>query len=240
LEKGSFVLMLNVRRLSCVWTLLLCLLAILAAPTAKAQESQNPALDRQLDRIDLSVSGVGTFNSNSSGTAIVDAVPTTVDLHPGNTLGVLVNLRYIKSPLLGFELNYGYARYTDTFTPFGILPPPGQPALSAGVQQNTSEYTAGYIAHLHPLLGVKPFASVGLGTLAFRPTPRGGEGLIKQARAAYYYSVGAEQTVFSPHFGIRVQVRQVFFKAPDFGQNYLTIQQHTSTFEPGVGFFLHF
>jgi hypothetical protein len=232
--------MLNVRRSSCVWTLLLCSLATLAATTAKAQESQHPTLDRQLDRVDLAISGVGLLNRSSSGTAIVEAVPTTVTLSQSNTVGVLVTLRYTKSPFLGFEFNYGHARYDDNFSPFGILPLPGQPALSAGVQQNTSEYTAGYVAHIRPVFGVKPFASVGLGTLAFRPTPGGGEGLINQARAAYYYSVGAEQTVLSPHFGIRVQVRQVFFKAPDFEQNYLTIQQRTSTFEPGVGFFVHF
>jgi hypothetical protein len=232
--------MLNVRRSSCVWTLLLCLLASLAATTAKAQESQHPTLDRQLSRVDLAVSGVGTLNSSSSGTATVEAVPTTVTLKPSNTVGILLTLRYTKSPFLGFEFNYDHARYDDTFTPFGILPPAGQPAVGAGVQQNASEYTVGYVAHIRPVFGVKPFASVGLGTLVFRPTPGGGEGLINQARAAYYYSVGAEQSVFSPHFGIRVQVRQVFFKAPDFEQNYLTIQQRTSTFEPGIGFFLHF
>jgi hypothetical protein len=232
--------MLNVRRSSCVWTLLLCSLAFLAATTAKAQESQHPTLDRQLGRVDLAVSGVGQLNSSSSGTATVEAVPTTVTLNPSNTVGILLTLRYTKSPFLGFEFNYGHARYNDTFTPFGIRPPAGQPAVGAGVQQNASEYTAGYVAHLRPVFGVKPFASVGLGTLVFRPTSGGGEGLINQARAAYYYSVGAEQSVLSPHFGIRVQVRQVFFKAPDFEQNYLTIQQRTSTFEPGIGFFLHF
>jgi hypothetical protein len=233
--------MLNVRRSSCVWTLLLCSLASLAATAAKAQEeSQHPTLDRQLGRVDLAVSGVGQLNSASSGTATVEAVPTTVTLAPSNTVGVLVTLRYTKSPFLGLEFNYGHARYDDTFTPFGILPSPGQPAVGAGVQQNTSEYTVGYVAHIRPVFGVKPFASAGLGTLAFRPTPGGGEGLINQARAAYYYSVGAEQSVFSPHFGIRVQVRQLFFKAPDFETNYLTIQQRTSTFEPGIGFFLHF
>jgi len=231
--------MLNVRRSSCVWTLLLCSLATLAATTAKAQESQHPALDRQFDRVDLAVSGVGQLNSTSSGTAIVEAIPTTVTLSPSNTVGVLVTLRYTKSPFLGFEFNYGHARYDDTFSPFGNQPTPTAPSV-AGVQQDTSEYTVGYVAHIRPVFGIKPFASVGLGTLAFRPTPLGGEGLIKQARAAYYYSVGAEQSVFSPHFGIRVQIRQVFFKAPDFETNYLTIQQHTSTFEPGIGFYLHF
>jgi hypothetical protein len=46
--------------------------------------------------------------------------------------------------------------------------------------------------------------------------------------------------VLSEHFGLRAQIRQTFFKAPDFGQNYLTINQRTSTFEPGIGFFIKF
>jgi hypothetical protein len=228
--------MLNVPRPSCVRTLLLCLLATLAAPTIKAQdsqESQHPGLDKQLSRVDFAVSGVGNFNKDSSGTAIVETVPTTVNLSTGNTVGALLTLRYVKSPFIGAEFNYGYARYTDTFTPFGTQP-------FGGVQQNASEYTFGYVAHARPFFGVVPFASAGLGTIVFRPTPGGGEGLTNQARAAYYYSVGVEQTVLSPHFGIRAQVRQVFFKAPDFETNYLTIQQRTSTFEPGIGFFLRF
>jgi hypothetical protein len=28
--------------------------------------------------------------------------------------------------------------------------------------------------------------------------------------------------------------------APDFGQNYLTINHRTSTYEPGIGFFFRF
>jgi hypothetical protein len=231
--------MLNVPRPSSVRTLLFCLLATLAAPTIKAQESQHPGLDRQLSRVDFAISGVGEFNKDSSGTAIVEAVPTTVHLSPGNTLGALLTLRYIKSPFIGAEFNYGYARYTQTFTPFGTQPVNGVTSVG-GVQQNASEYSVGYVAHLRPFFGVTPFASGGLGTIVFRPTPGGGEGLTNQARATYYYSVGAEQTVLSPHFGIRVQFRQVFFKAPDFETNYLTIQKHTSTIEPGIGFFLRF
>jgi hypothetical protein len=214
---------------------LFCLLLTAVGSTVKAQTTQPPtALDRQLSRIDLGVSGVGVFNQSSTGTAIVNAKPTTVNLSPGNTAGALVNLRYIVSPFVGFELNYGYARYTDTFTPFGSQP-------SGGVQQNASEYTLGYVAHTRKqYFGVNPFASAGAGTIVFRPTPGGGLALPEQARAAYYFAVGAETTVLSPHFGIRAQYRQVFFKAPDFETNYLTIQQHTTTYEPGVGFFLRF
>jgi hypothetical protein len=231
--------MLNVPRPSSVRILLLCLLATLAAPAVKAQESStHPTLDRQLSRIDFAVSGVGIFNKDSNGTAIVEAVPTNVNLSPGNTLGALITIRYTKSAFVGAELNYGYARYTDTFTPFGAQPVNGVPSFG-GVQQNASEYTVGYVAHPKPVFGINPFASGGLGTIVFRPTPGGGEGLINQARAEYYYAVGAEKGI-TPHFGIRVQFREIFFKAPDFATNYLTIQQRTSTIEPGVGFYLHF
>ena len=227
--------MLNVSRPSWVRSVLFCLLVTVAGSTAKAQTaSENPALDRQLSRIDLGVTAAGIFNKDSNGTAIVNARPTAVNLSPGQTAGAVVTLRYVVSPLLGFEGNYGYARYTDTFTPFGTQ-------ATVGVQQNASEYTLGYVAHTRKqYFGLTPFASAGLGTIAFRPTPGGGEGLPKQARAAYYFSIGAETTVLSPHFGIRAQYRQVFFKAPDFETNYLTIQQHTTTYEPGFGFFLRF
>ena len=227
--------MLNLPRPLCVRRVLFCLLLTMAGSTAKAQTSQNPGLDRQLSRIDLGVTALGIFNQASNGTAVVNGVPNTrVNLSPGNTAGAMVTLRYIVSPFVGFEGNYSYARYTDTFTPFGAL-------QSAGVQQNASEYSLGYVVHTRKQhFGVSPFASAGLGSTVFRPTPGGGEALPEQARASYYFSVGAETTVLSPHFGIRGQYRQTFFKAPDFETNYLTIQRHTTTYEPGFGFFLRF
>ena len=46
--------------------------------------------------------------------------------------------------------------------------------------------------------------------------------------------------LYEGHVGLRAQVRQAFFLAPDFGQNYLTIKQRTSSFEPAIGIYLHF
>lgn len=225
--------MLNVSRPSCVWSLLLCLLAALAGSAAQGQtESTIPTpLQHQLDRVDLAVSGVGIFNRPSSGPIIRNNQPngpTSLSISPGNTLGALVTLRYVVKPLVGFEFNYNYSRYTQTFSTIG------------GVQNNAKEYTFGYVAHTPQLFGVNPFVSVGAGTTTFRPTPTGGQGYLEQARATYYYSVGAETTFGSPHFGLRAQFREAFFLAPDYGTNYLTIKQHTTTFEPGIGFFLRF
>ena len=228
--------MLNVSRLLCARSVFFCLLLAAAGSTAEAQTtSTNPALDRQLSRIDLGIVGVGVFNKNSDGVATVNGrANTPVTLNPSNTAGAVVSLRYTVSPLVGFEFNYSYARYTDLFTPFGSQP-------NGGVQQNASEYTFGYVVHSKKqYFGLTPFASGGAGTTVFRPTPGGGLALPEQARATYFASVGVETTVLSPHFGVRAQYRQLFFKAPDFETNYLRIEQHTSSYEPGLGFFLRF
>lgn len=227
--------MLNVSRLSCVWSVLFCLLATLAGPAAQAQSS---GLSKQLSRLEVGVSGVGVYNGTGSGVVQINAQPTTVNLRTSNTLGALVTVRYTKSAWVGFEGNYGYARYTENFTPFGA--PPALSSQTGGVQTNANEYTLGYVVHPPVKFPFQPFVAVGAGTTAFRPTPFGGQSLQEQARATYYYSVGVEKMLSSSHFGLRAQFRQLFFLAPDFQQNYLTIKHRTSTFEPGVGFFIRF
>jgi outer membrane protein W len=227
-------LILNVSRPSCVRSVLFCLLLTLAASTAKAQATQpSSGLDRQLQRLDIGVVASAIINKDSNGTAPINAVPTEINLHPGNTVGPLVTIRYTVSPYVGFEFNYSYARYTQTFTPFGATP-------TGGVQQNASEYTFGYVVHpKRQFHGVSPFIGGGAGTTDFRPTPNGGEGLLPQARATYYYNVGGDY-MLNKHFGARAEFRETFFKAPDFETNYLTIQKQTTEFQPGFGFFFRF
>lgn len=216
--------MLKVLQHSQRWTLLFCLSSSLFAFTARAQVT---ATQRQLQRLDLSVNGIGVFTksvqgTNYQGVSLTQSVSTT--------LGALVTLRYTKSPLLGAEANYSYARYTERFSNY----------IVGGAQTNASEYTVGYVAHGPTLLGLQTFASGGVGSIAFRPTPFGGQGLPARARLAYYYAVGVEQPVFTSHFGVRAQFRQIFYKAPDFDQNYLTINRRTFTSEPAIGFYLHY
>ena len=209
------------------WSLLFCFFPSLFAPTAHAQVT---ATQRQLSRIDLSVNGVGEFTKSVQGTNYQNV---SVTQKPSTTLGALITLRYTKSPFAGAEFNYGYARYSENFI--------SNPTYITGaVQTKANEYTLGYVVHGPNLLGFQSFASGGVGSIAFTPTSGGGQGLPERARLAYYYAVGLEQPIFTSHLGIRAQFRQVFFKAPDFDQNYLTINRRTFTSEPGIGFYLHF
>ena len=191
---------------------------------ARAQVQVLSPLDKQLARLDFAVLGQGLFNTTTNGTNYLNQPVSDV---PGNTLGALVTLRYTVKPYFGLEGNFSYARFTQNYSNIG------------GIQANTDEYTLGYVVHPGEYFGVRPFVSVGAGSIAYKPTPGGGQGLQTQARAAYYYNIGADD-MLSEHIGVRAQFRQSISLAPDFGQNYITIKQRTFSTEPAVGVFLRF
>jgi opacity protein-like surface antigen len=219
------------------------LLAVAVSSASAQTDVPESAFDKQLDRIDLGVIGVGIFNSTVSGTVQAQRAPTDAGLpisqYGSNTFGAIITLRYIAKPYIGAEVNYGYARYTENYTGAGIAASVGSSLFQ--IQTKATEYTAGYVATPHyPVFGFQPFVSAGGGVTAFTPTPRGGEGEPEQARATYYYSLGLQQSYYNGHFGIRAGFRQAFYIDPDFGANYLTIVKHTSTKEPMIGFYLRY
>jgi hypothetical protein len=205
---------------------------------AAAQAVPLSGLDKQLDRVNLVISGSGILNRQTSGPNALYGT-TTTDA-PGNTVGALIDIQYIKSPLIGLEVNVNYSRYVQNFT---YTPEnPGTPAVPTlkGIQNDAVEYTVGWVFHTPKVFGIGTFASGGAGATDFVPTKGGGLQNLPQARATYYYNVGLEQQVFSPHFGLRASFRQAFFLAPDFEQNYFKDLKRTYTTEPTVGFYLHF
>jgi hypothetical protein len=209
-----------------------------ALGTAAAQNTTTP-LQRQLSRLSLGISGAGEFTRSVSGPILPTGASnynTPVTQTASNTVGAIANIRYIARPYVGLEFNYGFARYTE-----GYSPSPDPFIGFFQIQTTANEYSLGYII-TPPLqfFGLQPFASAGAGTTEFKPTGGGGEGEPKQARASYYYNVGLQKQLFDSNFGLRVSFRQVFFMAPDYGQNYLTILKHTTTYQPTAGFFLRF
>jgi hypothetical protein len=224
--------------------LLLCLFS-LAAGSAIAQSSPTPpnALEKQLNRIDLSISAAGLFSTSVAGT---NYTGVTFTQRPSNTVGELGTIRYVAKPYVGFEFNFGNSRYAQNFVTTAyksssVCPNSSCTYLPGGAQNNVHEETLGYIAHPpHSFFGLDPFLGAGGGTMQFRPTPGGGQGLPRQYRAVYYYTAGVDDYFPSTHFGIRVGFRQLIYLAPDFGQNYLTITRRARTTEPTFGFFLRF
>jgi hypothetical protein len=213
------------------------------AGVASAQVDTPPsAFEKQLHKLDLSINGVGVYNRSVSGNVLPGTAGGAADgaaltQFGSNTAGVLVALQYVSKPYFGLELNYGYARYTENYQGAAIVNATGTTPFQ--VQSKVNEYTFGYlVTPPHPVFGFQPFASAGFGTTAFTPTPSGGQELPEKARATYYYSVGLQKDY--GHLGVRAGFRETFYLAPDFGQNYLTILKHTTTYEPMIGFYFRY
>ena len=189
-------------------------------------------LDRQLSYVDLGVQAVGEFTKTVSGTITIPATDTgsVVSQSASSTVGALVTIRYSPKPYLGAEFNGSYIRYTENYnvSPFQI-------------QNEANEFTFGYLViPPYTIFGVKPYASAGGGLIRFAPTAGGGQDAPQEARPAYYFNVGIQKDIVPERFGIRAGYRELFYVAPDFYQNYLTVNQRTSTAEPMFGFYLRF
>ncbi len=201
---------------------------LLGTATAAAQTS----LDRQLQYLDFGVQAIGQFTGSVSGPVVLPAVDSgaLVSQNASSTVAALGTLRYTPRPYLGVEFNGSYGRFTEDYSvaPFQI-------------QTEVNEFTFGYVVTPpYRIFGVKPYASVGAGTIRFAPTKGGGQGAPSEARLGEYYNVGIQKEILSDNFGVRVGFRQLFYEAPDFVQNYLTINKHTVTSEPMIGFYLRF
>ncbi len=189
-------------------------------------------LQQQLSHVDFGVQAVGEFSSTAQGPVTIPANDQgqSVYLSPSNTVGALVTIRYTPRPYLGAEFNGGYSRYTENLN---VQP--------LSIQTQADEFTFGYlITPPYTVLGLRPYASAGVGGLRFAPTRGGGEGAPTEGRLAYYYNLGVQKDLIGNTFGVRVGFRQLFYTAPDFYQNYLTINKRASTSEPMFGFYLRF
>jgi hypothetical protein len=226
----------------CRCSLYAAFVGFFAVSGAHAQ-SDIPTPHRQLERMDLAFSAPYESTRSSSGNSAIGPVSQSVT----SASGVLVTFRYTRSTWVGGEMNYKRSRTTQNYiysaSQQNPTPPGGTTIVPTpfGVEANIIETSWGYVAHApSSYFGFKPFGGAGAGSIEFKPTANGGEGLIRQFRAVYYWNLGADYTILHSHFGARVQIRQLFYKAPDFGQNYLTSQAHTSTLEPAIGFYARF
>jgi hypothetical protein len=215
---------------------------IFALGSAHAQVDA-PAEHKQFNRMDLAFSVPYEVTRSSSGRSSIGPVSQSVS----TTAGFLATFRYTYSPLIGLEMNYKRSRMTQNYiysaNQTNPTPPPSSIVvpMALGVQASVIETSWGYVAHTRSsYYSFTPFGGVGLGSLEFKPTPAGGEGLIRQFRAVYYWNIGADYNIMHSHFGARAEMRQLFYLAPDFGQNYLTSGARTSTLEPSIGFYARF
>jgi hypothetical protein len=205
-------------RMRCLRRLLVVAAAFLVASgvfTLPAR-AQHP-----LHNSDVSVSVFGQFTTTVSGNGITQRTTDSV--------GGQGAFRHSYHWWLGYEASYNYTRFNEYYT--------GQPY---SYQNNLHDFSGAYLFTAPGLLAFQPFAEVGASALIFSPSLNGGQHASWQARPALNLSFGINQALFTSHFGIRIQYRGLYYKAPDFGKAPLTTGSRRLTTEPMIGMYLRF
>jgi opacity protein-like surface antigen len=177
--------------------------ALLSAVSARAQT-------------DAAVSIYGAFTGTTEANGTVQS--------PSNSAGVMLEMRHISNPFIGYELNYSFNRANQSYN----LNP---------VKANAQQVGASWIVSL-PILNFKPFVLGGLGLAFFNPD-ESQPGVSRDAKPVYVYGAGLDWTVL-PHLGIRGQYRGNLYHAPDLLNAVSSTHSFTHTSEPMLGGYFRF
>ena len=196
-----------------LWCCFLSLSVLLLCTAAQAQKA--------LHNDELSVGGFYQMTSNVSGNGITD---TTT-----RSLGGEAAFSHSFHPLMGWQFSYDYTRFTEYYT--------GQ---VFGYQHNQHVFNGDYYVHGFSALGFRPYAMAGISAVIFSPSLNGGQNVSWQARPGANFGAGVQVPLLTHNFGVQVQYRGLYYKAPDFGLAPLTTNAWRLTSEPTAGLYLRF
>ncbi len=131
----------------------------------------------------------------------------------------------------GIEFNYTYTEYGRNIINQGPVP------YNQYVHTDQHEATAAYLFHPHlHYRSVKPFLAIGGGYTDFIPSYAGSN----QWRGTGLVELGLDIPTSNPHFGFRLQGRELIYRHPDFNQTDLASRTWAATSEPEFGVWYRF
>jgi hypothetical protein len=194
----------------------------LAALLTASWLAQPAQAQTYLKNSEIGLSAFGQITGSSNGNGI--------EVKPGDSLGGQATFRHVYSPLLGYEVGYGYTRFTDNYSSYPF-----------GVQHNVHEFEGSYLLTApNVLLGVRPFGMAGVSALLYSPSLNGGQRASAQAKPAFTFGLGADFPLLTSHFGVRVQYRALLHQTPDYGEPIFKTDTWRISSEPAVGVYMHF
>lgn len=144
---------------------------------------------------------------------------------PSNAAGVLLELRHISNPLVGYELNYSFNRANQGYD--------GLTSVKATAHQVGADWFLSF-----PVLMLKPFVLAGGGLIFFSPDGSQPDSR-SETKPTFVYGAGVDWTVI-PHFGVRFQYRGNLYHAPDLARAFTSTHAAVHTAQPMIGAYLRF
>jgi hypothetical protein len=194
----------------------------------KAAPARASRSDRQTD---IGASGYFAMTNATAGNGTKQT--------PTNAPGGLVELRHIQNSFVGYEMAFSFNPADQAYAPNGTAcgltcNNPNPPTKITG---NAAEISIDYVVS-KKMGNLRPFAVGGLGFFIAipGPTPYGNNTAI---RPTYVFGGGTDYN-FGSHLGVRVQVRENMYKAPNTSAIYPATGVFTYSLEPMGGVFYRF
>lgn len=208
--------------------------------TAGAQQAE-----RSSAKVGTTVSA-GFFGQFTSSAVVPNGNSEGASVSGGTLLGFQRSYR----SYLGYDVNYGYTRYSDLYS-FYKTPPPAGITVSTGMHELSAAYRIqGPTLPFH----LDSFADAGTGMLIFSPStglvynpPVQGAGVTPvpvavktQIRMPVLFG-GGFSLPLPNRFGAQFEYRGLLYRAPSFGQGSgFETGRNMITSEPAVSFFYKF
>lgn len=197
---------------------------------------------------DIAASLYGAFNQSTSGSGGKQI--------PFNAAGVMIELRHISNPLVGYEVTYSYNRANQEYVVTQPCPAGYTCAGTAVIKSAAHEITGDWVASIK-YGKLRPFALAGIGARLDIPSggtanaqacvtgdpflcesEAGSVATTTSSKVAFIFGAGLDWTLL-PHIGFRFQYRGNVYKAPDL-VGAVSTDSFTQTSEPMAGIFLRF
>jgi opacity protein-like surface antigen len=215
--------------------LLACLLALLASRTAVAQNpdrnpGQTPAKKHFTPQTDLSAGIYGQLTNTRMPTTVVDSpegvFTRQITQGTSDSPGVFATFHQSFKPWLGYNVNFGYSRFSENYS-YGQAYLPSststQPAYSnfaqGSIPTNMLDLTIAYVFRGPSNKKFSTFGQFGGGGLFFLPTVSTDSHDLnpvrQQTRPATIFGVGMNYKLTN-RLNLRAEYRGLFYKCPDF------------------------
>ena len=196
---------------------------------AQANSARRAPASESESQFDIGASFYEALNNSTSGNG--------TQQNTTNSAGGMVEARYIRSSLIGFEMTFGYNPANQTLSPktgnCGLACANPVTALTA----KASEVALDWVFS-KKFGDFRPFAVAGLGFFITSPAKSKYE--VNTVVRGTYIGGGGVDVGISRRFGIRGQVRDNVYKAPNLSAFYPSTGVYTHTLEPMAGFYFKF
>ncbi len=204
--------------------------------------------------IDFSLGIFGQFTLARTPTEIVPfrngtAYDQTVQ-GASSSAGVLATFHQSFRPWLGYNVNFGYSRFSEQYSQGMYFPNPSQPTnpissfAYGSIGEDMYELTGASVVQGPRTKRVETFFQLGGGALSFLPTQNPSPYWV-EFRPVMVFGTGINYRV-SKHWGLRAEYRGLFYKTPSFDgirgadTDVPTVKLYTITNEPTISLVYRF